>query len=225
MPDRKTHEEVLSRKEGCLIIGGHLGSVDAVAVTAALCNLKEHKMYGVATQQSNRMIDFWLKKKRLKQNILSLYHHQPQKKIFQLLKEGAVVAMAADQDAGVKRSFYPFLGHLSSTFEGPAFFARLTKCPIYFFYSYFNEKNQIFVSLEKLKRPDVDPKEKEEWTRAFTYQWVKVLEKKVLEHISSYYWLHRRWKSKPKDVEATWKFWHDWEKKNNLPLSVRNKFV
>ncbi len=219
-PNSESHKKALSK--GCLLISGHLGNLDYAGMAIRDISSDDKKVYFLAKRQRNPWTDRMIKNLRFNQRGYQLYNDEYPRQVIKILKEGHIVIMFSNQDAGKKGPFYPFMGRLASTYEGPAFFARLSKVPIYFFWSYHNEQGQIVFSLQEIKRPDTGPKDIEEWNRKFTYAWVKTLEEKVYQHPSDYFWLHKRWRHQPENPAEHWRFWHDWERKNSYPLSVAN---
>ena len=218
LPDRETYRKIFSAP--AIFILGHLGNIEFASGGASYASNRRVRLYGVAKRQRNPWIDRKIKKMRMSQNSFQIYKDENPRRVFRILKEGHIVAFPADQDAGKKGPFYPFFGRLASTYQGPAFFARLTKYPVYFIWSYHNEKGEFFCEIKELSRPKLDPRATKEWDREFTYSWVKLLEEKASLHPADYYFLHKRWRHQPEDAQKVWDFWHDWERKKGYPLSV-----
>lgn len=194
---------------GGILVLGHLGNWEThgVAITRLLKGSGK-ELYVFSKRQSNLFTNDWIERTRGKQNIRLLYTDESPRKALSLLKQGHLVAFIADQDAGKDGLFVPFLGKLASTFLGPAVFARNTNCPIYFMWSRYTQEGKLVFGYQVLQKPNIDPKKDPEyWEKAFTFQWVKILESKVLEHPASYFWLHRRWKRQPENPEEILEFW------------------
>ena len=216
-PDVKTHEEAFSSP--CIAITGHLGNMEFIGGAISYANKKKLKTYTFAKRQGNPYFNRMLEKLRNANYLFQIHTDENIRKIFRLLEGGHILALASDQDAGEKGPYYPFLGRLASTYQGPAFFARITKRPTYFMCSYHNEKGQFVFDVEKLPQPKTDLRDTKEWDREFTYTWVKSLEKKVLLHPSDYNFIYRRWRSQPRDARKVWDFWREWERERGYPPS------
>jgi KDO2-lipid IV(A) lauroyltransferase len=215
-PDAQAHRELSA--EGGILVLGHLGSWEWMGVS--ITRVTEKELHVFAKRQSNPWSNSWIERIRGSQNIKLVYTDESPRVTFKLLKEKALVAFISDQDAGKDGAFFPFLGRLASTFQGPALFARKTDAPVIFCYSYHDARGRLRFHKEPFDRPSMDPREDpEEWDRMFTYTWVKRLEEKVREHPADYYWLHKRWRSRPEDPRQWIDFWTDWEKKHGFPLS------
>ncbi|MCB1139348.1 MAG: lysophospholipid acyltransferase family protein [Leptospiraceae bacterium] len=215
-PDTESHRQ-LTRNGGILVLG-HLGSWEWKGVSITRVTGKELHVF--AKRQSNPWANAWIERIRGSQSIKLVYTDESPRVTFKLLKQKALVAFISDQDAGTDGPFFPFLGRLASTFQGPALFARKTDAPIIFCYSYHDTQGRLHFKMEPFERPDLDPDaDPREWERHFTYRWVKRLEEKVREHPADYYWLHKRWRSRPENPEELIQYWTEWEKKNGYPLS------
>lgn len=194
-------------QKGGILILGHLGNweTNGVAITRLL---ETNELYVLAKRQTNSLTNSWIEKTRGANNIKLIYTDESPRIILSLLKKGHLVAFIADQDAGKTGLFLPFLGKLASTFLGPAVFSRNTNVPIHFMWSRYREDGKIVFGFSPLEKPNLDPKnEPEEWEKEFTYRWVKLLEEKIKEHPTSYFWLHRRWKRQPENPKEVWEYW------------------
>lgn len=215
-PSADRHRE-LTRDGGILVLG-HLGSWEWKGVS--ITRVTEKELHVFAKRQTNPWANDWIERIRGSQNIKLVYTDESPRVTFRLLKDKALVAFISDQDAGKEGPFFPFLGRLASTFQGPALFARKTSAPIIFCYSYHDGRGRLRFHMEPFERPNLNPDEDPaEWERHFTYKWVKTLEEKVRQHPADYYWLHKRWRSRPENPGQLIAFWTEWEKRNGYPLS------
>lgn len=194
---------------GGIIIMGHLGSWEwmGVGLTSVL---KKAELHVLAKRQSNPWSNAWIERVRASKKCYLIYTDESPRLILQQLKKGNLVAFIADQDAGKAGEFYPFLGRLASTYQGPALFARMTSVPLIFCWSWHDDQSRLHFQVQEIGRPKLDPRSNpEEWDRQFTLNWVRLLEEKVREHPEDYYWLHRRWHTKPADAEQIWSLWRE----------------
>lgn len=219
-PSRTDLEQKVAN--GGVFIAGHLGNWEWMSSIAAYLLGRRGNI--LVKRQSNPWADAFIQKARQKARLNILYTDQNPKRILKLLKEQGLIGFGADQRAGGGSPAFPFMGRMARTFKGPAYFARVSKAPCYFICCYHNEKKQLVYEIEPIPEPRADrKKEAEDWERDFTYSWVKILEKKVFEHPEDYFWIHKRWRDRPDDIEALWSYWHSYEKERGLPLSVRHE--
>jgi KDO2-lipid IV(A) lauroyltransferase len=114
-----------------------------------------------------------------------------------VLRNNGFLLLVTDQDARKKGVFVDFLGVASSTAVGTAVFHLRTGAPILLIamvrrrYGYFD------VFFDEVK---VDPELKfsEESIIKITQAHTKVLEKWIRKYPEQWFWMHRRWKTKPK---------------------------
>ncbi|EPG65512.1 lysophospholipid acyltransferase family protein [Leptospira wolffii] len=209
LPNSETHTRLFER--GGILVLGHLGNWETMGVSVCY-SAPKNDLYVFAKRQSNPWSNSWIEKNRATQRIKLVYTDESPRKALSLLKQGKLVAFISDQDAGKNGSFFPFLGRMASTFQGPATFARMTDAPIIFCSSWYDKKGKLYFYVEEFERPDMDPKkDPQAWEREFTYKWVKRLEEEVRKHPGDYFWLHRRWHTKPENEEELTRFWQDYE--------------
>ncbi len=204
-PDIETARRLLNR--GGMLVLGHQGSWEFMGVGIThLCESTELHVF--AKRQRNPWANEWIARMRATQNIKLIYTDESPRVALSLLKKKHLVAFIADQDAGATGEFFPFFGRFASTYQGPAMFARMTDCPILFCWSWHDSESRLHFHLMELPRPALDPKrDPAAWEREFTWQWVQLLESKVREHPGDYYWLHRRWHTRPgrpAELSAYW---------------------
>ena len=226
LPNDEAHKKIFKPNNAAILVLGHLGHLEYMA--ACITNLYKGKdrlkVYAITKRQNNFLINNYIDYMRRTQNLFQYHSDENPRFALRSLSEGNILTLPADQDAGVDGPYYPFMGRLASTFEGPAFFARNSDCPIYFVWSFHNEKGQLHFDFQELERPKIKKSDTKIWNKLFTYSWVKLLEEKIRLHPQDYYWLHKRWRSQPSDHKLIWKEWNDWEKENNYQLSLSNYY-
>ncbi len=199
-PDAETHRRIYA--DGGILILGHLGNWEwkGVAITR-----NGGDLFVLAKRQSNPWSNAWIERMRGSQDIRLIYTDESPRRILKLLKQKAVIGFIADQDAGKNGKFIDFFGRPASTFQGPAAFARLSDAPLYFLWSYHDEQDRLVYEIQEFPRPDFDHRpDPEAWDAVFTKTWVNMLEEKVKQHPQDYFWLHRRWHTRPPgETEST----------------------
>lgn len=194
-PDLNTVKKNLD--QGGILILGHLGSWEWKGI--AVTHISDSPLYVLAKRQRNPWANKFIEKNRGCQNINLVYTDENPRKALKLLKSGALVAFIADQDAGPEAEFYDFFHRKAATYHGPALFARMSKAPLHFMWSWHDEKGRLVTGIETFLPPSIDAKKEPHlWDRQFTEKWVAMLENKARMHPDDYYWLHNRWKSRPK---------------------------
>ncbi|PJZ71159.1 lauroyl acyltransferase [Leptospira perolatii] len=209
LPDIETHKRLLNK--GGILVLGHLGNWETMGVS--IMRSCDNELYVFSKRQSNPWSNAWIERTRASQRIKLIYTDESPRKAIGLLKQGKLVAFISDQDAGKSGLFFPFLGRFASTFLGPAMFSRMINVPVIFASGWYDDDGKLYFYLEEFDRPEFDPKpDPEKWEREFTYRWVKRLEKEVLSHPADYFWLHRRWHTKPENESELKSYWESFEK-------------
>jgi Kdo2-lipid IVA lauroyltransferase/acyltransferase len=115
---------------------------------------------------------------------------------------GATIGFIADQDAGNKGIFVDFFGRKASTYKSIGLLALTEKLPIVVGYAKRIENRFFFeIGCTRIIMP-------EEWANqkdpllCVTAEYTKAIETFVREDPTQYWWLHRRWKHRPKGEET-----------------------
>lgn len=188
------HERTTGGEGGSIIVTGHLGNWEVAGAFLAAVGLD---MAAVVKRQRNRAFDRRMLDTRRRLGIEPIYMQDARKRIPEALREGKTVALVADQDAGDRGIFVPFLGRLASTFRGPARLSLTQSVPL-FFGAAVRVGDTYQGILEHIDRPDPGTDAESEYTA----RWVARLETHVRRHPDQYFWFHRRWKTQPGNQPA-----------------------
>ena len=117
----------------------------------------------------------------------------------QILADGGTLCFIADQDAGRKGIFVDFFGRKASTYKSIGLIALTCNVPIVVGCS--RRIDNLFKFEMKVNRiimPEewADKDKPLEWVTA---EYTKAIEDFIREDPTQYWWLHRRWKHRPKD--------------------------
>ena len=168
---------------------GHVGNWEAAGAFLAAAGLP---MAAVVKRQRNPAFNDRMLETRRRSGVEPIYMQDARTRIPEALREGKTVALVADQDAGERGLFVPFLGREASTFRGPARLALSQNVPL-FFGAAVRLGSEYGWVLEEIPRPDAGANA--EWE--FTRRWVSRLEVQVRLRPEQYFWFHRRWKTRP----------------------------
>jgi Kdo2-lipid IVA lauroyltransferase/acyltransferase len=113
--------------------------------------------------------------------------------VIKAVREGRMVAMLSDQDAGSDGVIVEFLGRPASTPKGPAAFAIKTGVPLICGYAVRDGyHHRICVEPPIAIHPTGN---KEDDIKVVTQAYTSILEKYIKEYPDHWFWPHRRWKS------------------------------
>jgi KDO2-lipid IV(A) lauroyltransferase len=181
---------------GGLLVSGHFGNWELLGARVAA---EGHKVSFLVKTQSNRRVDRLQNQIRHGAGIGTIRTGSASKEMVHALRRGELVGLLADQDAGGEGFFTEFLGRQASVFRGTAHFAYKLRCPILTGYIYRLPDGR---HLARLDPPlFVDPQWDDQAALAkLTEYHVSRLEAAVRQAPEQYFWLHRRWKTRPPDT-------------------------
>lgn len=180
--------------EGALVVTGHMGNWEIGGAALASRGIP---LDVVVRGQRNRLFDQDLTETRGALGMRVIPQSQARSGVLRSLRDGRVVALVADQDAGGRGLFVNFLGHAASTARGPALFALRTGAPL-FLGVIVREKGlpqRYTVYLDRI--PVVATGDRETDVRAAVAAYTERLAARIREFPEQYFWHHRRWKSTP----------------------------
>ena len=194
----KIEKDTIQEGIGVVLISGHLGTWEILVEFMGL----RMKGAGIYKKIRNPYIDKWLKKMRENNGIL-LVEMEESASVVRLLKKGYWVGFGSDQNAGKAGIFVNFLNRPASTFQGPIVMAYLSGAKILLYSALSGEEGKVFVRVKDLgfvKKNDF--KNRDAAVRHYTELWTSNLEQEIRKFPEQYFWVHRRWRTKPGDFEG-----------------------
>lgn len=188
--------EVLLRRKGAILVTGHYGSWELVGYTLAALGFP---LVAVMRPLDNPYLNRYLTEARARRGLRLLYKKGAMQSADDVLASGGLLAFIADQNAGRKGLFVDFFGRKASTYKSIALLAIEHEVPILVGYArrlshrfeYEVACNRVIEPAEWAGRDDPV-----EWiTQAYT----SAIEDFVREVPEQYLWIHRRWKSRPRN--------------------------
>lgn len=189
--------KVMERPKGVTVVGveGHFGNWELAIPFYAHFG---YRVCFVAKHLSNPYVD-WLLHRRRKKYGGEIYYMEDTKTLIALARQGEVLGLVADQDAGKDGIFVPFFGRKASTFRGPALLAFMGKARFFLCTITYQGKGKYFLKTKILseKASLENFNSRQEAFEKLTELWVKALEEEVRKNPVQYFWVHRRWKTRP----------------------------
>ncbi len=173
-----------------LILVPHTGNVDFVVRLPSIFL----KLNGMQRAQENKLWDKIMTEGRSK-FVDKIFLPNQGKKLLETLDNGESVLYAPDQDYGYKNSiFVDFFNHKALTVVFPSVLVKRTKCKVYLL-TLVKEKNGYVADLKKL---DLKGENEEADLKKIN----SAIEVFANSNISEYYWIHRRFKNRPKGEQS-----------------------
>jgi len=188
-------EELISNgSKGKILISAHIGNWE---LAGAGLSYTFGNMVSLAYRMKNKKLNELLTKLRNDAGIEIIFHNRPHKDFIKALNSGRILTFLADQNAlREKGIFVDFFGFSASTVTFPAKLALKYKKDILFGYSWFDEKEKVYRG--KIKKINFIPTGNiKEDIKNLVQAYTKEIEKVVKEHPEQYFWVHKRWKTRP----------------------------
>ncbi|KAA3617329.1 MAG: hypothetical protein D8M58_02905 [Calditrichaeota bacterium] len=190
-------EKTLAKEQGALLMTGHLGNFEWFSI---YLGLKKVPFAAIAKRIKNRYIDDFMHKNRERNGCTVIYTKSAMREGLKFLRSNKCVAIAGDQDARKKGIFVDFLGQPSSTAVGPAIFQLRSGSHMLFMAAIRTSYAHFDIFFEEIKIPE-GLKVSDESILEITQLHTSALDKWIRKYPDQWFWMHKRWKSKPKEIE------------------------
>ena len=182
-------QELLRQGHGLITVTGHLGGWELQAAAAA--TVIAEPLTVAAVQQSNPYINRFITKRRNAMGMQVAGTKEAMKLLLKALRNQQVIGLAADQNAGAHAVFVDFFGKTAATHPGPAQLALKFNAPMLVAVAVRIGPAQFKILSQKVEIKEDDTVE------TLTQRHVKILESFIRQYPEQYFWLHRRWKTRP----------------------------
>lgn len=188
-------QEALTQGRGAILLSAHFTCLEIVAPLASAVT----PCYVIYRPQRNPVVEYCMRSAR-DRNTLGAIPRNEVRAILRTLRKGHSVWYAADQDMGRDRSvFAPFFGIETATVSALTRLVKISKAPVVplFFHSKPDHSGYIveyFPALKDIPGPD-------EVSDATVVN--RVTEEAVRRHPEQYFWVHRRFKTRPDPNEPS----------------------
>lgn len=189
------------RSQGIVFAEGHFGNWEIPIPAYASVGLK---IFFAAQKLSNPYVDYMVRKIREGYGGGGAIYLKESEKYVPLLRRKEPIGLVADQDAGGEGVFVDFMGKQASTHMGPAVMAYLGKAKLVVAFCIFHGQGRYHFYARTLYRfaGKSDFASSRDAAQQLTQLWVSEMEKEIRKYPEQYFWVHRRWKTRPAS-EAT----------------------
>jgi len=187
---------LMQQGQGLLMVTGHYGNFE---IMGYLMSLFGFEIYSIARPLDNRFISRYLYgvRQRMGQKIID--KKGAAELMGKIAAKGATLGFIADQDAGRKGIFVDFFGRKASTYKSIGLLALTCNLPIIVGCCRMVD-NRFFFEIEVTRY--IFPHEwadKDDPLQWITAEYTKEIENFIRKDPTQYWWLHRRWKHRPKN--------------------------
>lgn len=186
--------QALAAGRGAILLFAHLGNWELGGQAVGIAGYRVHP---IVQPQANARFFAVVERYREKAGLQPITRGFTLREMLRALGRGDCVLIMPDQDAGRKGIFVPFFGRPASTPRGIAVLARLAKAPVVPFFIRrlrpgFHEV-RFHPPLDLVRTDDEDADTRENLTRVN-----RLLERVIAEYPEQWFWMHKRWKTKPR---------------------------
>ena len=187
---------LMQEGKGLMMATAHYGNFEIIGYMFGLFGFN---VYSIARPLDNKFINRYLYGVRRRKGQKIIDKKGASELMLDTASSGAALCFIADQDAGKKGVFVDFFGRKASTYKSIGLLAISNNVPICVGYSRRIDNRFYFeMGVTRIIFP-------EEWAGKddpltwVTAEYTKAIEQFIREDPSQYWWLHRRWKHRPKE--------------------------
>jgi len=192
-------DRVLQEGKGGVLVGGHFGNWELMG--AALVQMGYPVSFLVG-EQHNKRIDDMMNRNRERMGAGIIHMGIAVRGVIKVLRNNGIIALLSDQDAGREGVFVDFFGRPSSVHQGPAVFALKMGSPVIFMNAVRLPEGRMRIVLKAVKSDGLNEATPEN-VRKVTQAYTTLLEKAIRQYPDHWFWMHRRWKTKPASANPT----------------------
>lgn len=186
-------KQALNKERGVVLVSLHMGNWEYVG--GAMCK-QGFPLTVIYQKQNNPLVNGLIERYRHKLGMEGLARDVSPRKIISTLRQNRILAFVVDQDAGPEGLFVDFLGRPASTARGPAVFTLKTGASMILLIC-LRQKDGTHLGIFKTVEFDHHLNYSEENLREITQIYTSQMEEYIKHWPEQWFWLHRRWKSKP----------------------------
>ncbi len=187
-------DEALTENNGIILVSGHFGHWEMIVPSLAE---KGYQMYIYVGEQSNPLVNAMHNTTRASFGAKTIDRGSSARfEFMRILKKQNVLAMLVDQNDRKTDMFVNFFGKLAAVTRSVAGFHLARKSPIIVCYCPFVE-NRVEIHFERVNYQKTGDKTQDQIniTQAISDR----IEHFVRKYPEQYFWMHRRWRTRPAD--------------------------
>jgi len=193
---QKPFELMVKREGGLLILTGHYGNFEILGYLLATLGFPTSS---VARPLDNPYLSDFVFGVRERKGQRIIAKKGATDDVVDVIEGGGAVAFVADQNAGSKGMFVDFFGRKASTYKSIGLLAMQYNVPVVVGYARrLNDQFKFVVGVQDTIFPD-DWQTQDDPLRYITQRYTKALEDTIRADPGQYWWVHRRWKTRPKN--------------------------
>jgi KDO2-lipid IV(A) lauroyltransferase len=185
--------QAMARGRGIFFLTGHFGNWELLAATHGLAGFG---LSVVVRPLDNPYLDTLIARARERSGLRAISKREAVQGVREALARGECIGILLDQDAGRDGEFVPFLGRPASTSRALAVLAIKTRAPVLpaFIHRLPDGGHELVLDPEI---PLAITGDLDHDIHVNTARFTEAIERHVRAHPEQWFWVHRRWKSRP----------------------------
>ncbi len=189
----------LAGGRGVILLTGHVGNWEMVGARIAA---EGYPLNVIARAQRDDRLTEYIRRTREVAGMRVIHRREAVRQSLLALRRNELVGILLDQNAGDDGVFVDFFGHLASTAPGAAAFALRTGATVVPTFGWRRPDDRHVVEIGE-PVPLIETGDREQDILANTARYTKVIEEQIRAHPAQWFWLHKRWKSRPTTSRPT----------------------
>lgn len=190
---------LLKREHGLIMLTGHYGNFEVLGYVLATLGFETNS---IARPLDNTYVNRWMMGIREKKGQRIISKKGATDEVTAVLKRKGVVGFIADQNAGPKGMFVDFFGRKASTYKSIGLLAMQYKVPVVIgCATRLDDQFRFRLEAQDIIYP-ADWAGESDPLRYITQRFTHGIEAFVRKDPTQYWWVHRRWKTRPKGQTA-----------------------
>jgi KDO2-lipid IV(A) lauroyltransferase len=185
--------QAMAHGRGVFFLTGHFGNWELLAATHGQAGFG---LSVVVRPLDNPYLEALIARARERSGLRAISKRDAVQGVRAALARGECIGILLDQDAGRDGVFVPFLGHPASTSRALAVLAIKTRAPVVpaFIHRLPDGGHELVLDPEI---PLAITGDLDHDIEVNTARFTEAIERHVLAHPEQWFWVHRRWKSRP----------------------------
>ncbi len=194
--DMRDAFKLMTGDGGTILLTAHYGNFDLSAYALSAIGFDS---VAVMRPLDNVYLNNYVMKTRSRHGLQLLSKFGASSDTESVLRRGGSVSFVADQDAGRKGVFVDFFGRPASTYKSIALLAISCEVPVIVAYSRrIGDRFQYDVGVNRIIYPH-EWRDRADPVAWITQEYTAAIERFIREVPEQYLWIHRRWKSSPRE--------------------------
>jgi KDO2-lipid IV(A) lauroyltransferase len=191
---------ILLGRKGCIMLTGHYGNWEMLGYALATLGFD---IVAVMRPLDNEFLNHYLLDRRERSGLKLLYKKGATRAAGDVIDSGGALCFIADQNAGSKGLFVDFFGRKASTYKSIGLLAMEHQVPI--IVGCARRTSPVRFEYEICVNRVIYPREWQDRPEPLiwiTSEYSRAMEDFIRLAPEQYLWIHRRWKSRPKNEDS-----------------------